>query len=83
MQLLCSPSLDNDRFTPAGLSKIAHRRSDTQWYAIADGGHQTKEAKLQTCPIGLPRTELPRLLLVFSAKALFTTSMAAFGVSTC
>ena len=37
----------------------------------------------QTCPIGLPRTELPRMLLVFSPKALFTISMAAFGVSTC
>jgi hypothetical protein len=46
MQLLCSRSLDSDRGTTAGLSKIAHRRNDTQRYAIADGGHQTKEAKL-------------------------------------
>jgi cold shock CspA family protein len=46
MQLLCSRSLDTDRCTTAGLSKIAHRRNDTQWYAIADRGHRTKEAKL-------------------------------------
>ena|SRR5579862_6690019 len=45
--------------------------------------HVPSRTKPQTCPIGLPRTELPRLLLVFSAKALFMISMAAFGVTTC